>query len=176
MIEISLHILDLIENSINAGAKVVYLKIEVDTCADLLQITIEDDGKGFPMDVETVVNPFFTTKQMKSVGLGLSLSKSSAEQAGGGIELGNSEHLGGAKVVLIFKKSHIDRAPMGDLGNALTGMMFTNMNISFVVEIYLDNQLIYFLESSNESHSVETVEKYVKIANDINKVINTLGI
>ncbi|MCK5572662.1 MAG: ATP-binding protein, partial [Bacteroidetes bacterium] len=80
----SLHILDIAENSIHAGARNVVIRLVEDTRNSVLRLQIEDDGKG--MDNESVKNaadPFFTTKQGKEFGLGLALLSQASKQAGG---------------------------------------------------------------------------------------------
>ncbi|MCB7129601.1 MAG: ATP-binding protein, partial [Candidatus Brocadiales bacterium] len=74
MEDLSLHVLDIVENSIRAGAKKIEIRIHEDLKADCLEIEIQDDGAG--MDVSTMekaLDPFFTTKSVRKVGLGLSL-------------------------------------------------------------------------------------------------------
>ena len=46
MPEIALNILDVAENSVRAGAKVVTITVEIDEAADTLGVTIADDGCG----------------------------------------------------------------------------------------------------------------------------------
>ncbi|MDP3045975.1 MAG: ATP-binding protein, partial [Chloroflexota bacterium] len=74
MRELALHILDILQNTVEAGASRVSLIINEDPKDDRLTITVRDDGRG--MDNETVlrtVDPFFTTRQTRHVGLGLPL-------------------------------------------------------------------------------------------------------
>ena len=82
MRELSLHILDLVENSVRAGASVIFIGITVDSVRDLLEISVEDNGPGFGVPVEMAFDPFYTTKEGKKTGLGLSLFRErSSEQA-----------------------------------------------------------------------------------------------
>jgi hypothetical protein len=115
MREISLHILDVMENSIEAGAKRVDLEIEEDAARNLLSIAVRDDGRG--MDDETlrrVIDPFFTTRTTRHVGLGLPLFKAAAQRCNGDLEV--ASQLGqGTQVRATFQLDHIDRAPLGDL-------------------------------------------------------------
>ena len=52
MKELSLHILDVVENSLRAKAKKVRISILEDTRENRLELVIEDDGEG--MDEETL--------------------------------------------------------------------------------------------------------------------------
>ncbi len=179
MIELSLHILDLIENSINAGADEIRIILDIDEEKDYLTLIIEDNGKGFSVDEEQLFDPFYTTKPSKITGMGLSLAKISAEQAGGEVRIGRSEDLGGAKVVLTFVLSHIDRVPMGDLGNSIAGISITNPNINLQLKI-IHNTHTYLLLDTRELYKQLTEEKqleiYSIIEKKINEVIKNLGI
>ncbi len=95
--ELSLHVLDLVENSLRAGAGVVEVGVEEQPDRDLLAITVEDDGPGLAVDPAQALDPFYTTKEGKRTGLGLSLFRQQVEMAGGGVELGRSA-LGGLAV------------------------------------------------------------------------------
>jgi signal transduction histidine kinase len=87
MRDLSLHILDIIENSIRAGASEVRVAIEEDPAADLLKIVVEDNGPGLGLPEQVVLDPFYTTKKGKHVGLGLSLFREAALRAGGDLKL-----------------------------------------------------------------------------------------
>lgn len=179
MIELSLHILDLIENSINAGADEIRIILDIDEVRDLLTLIIEDNGKGFSADEEQLFDPFYTTKSSKITGMGLSLAKSSAEQAGGKVTIGRSEDLGGAEVILTFVLSHIDRVPMGDLGNSIAGIAVTNPNINLEIKI-IHNTFTRLLLNTKELHEQFTEENdlqiYPIIENKINEIIRALEI
>ncbi len=115
MEDLSLHILDIVQNAIRAGAKKIMIELFEDQSDDRLTLSIEDDGKG--MDKETadrVTDPFFTTKDGKKVGLGLALLSQAAQQAGGNLTI-DSEQGRGTKVTADFQLSHPDMKPMGDI-------------------------------------------------------------
>jgi anti-sigma regulatory factor (Ser/Thr protein kinase) len=115
MEDLSLHILDIVENSIDAGAKNIEIEIREDSKQDLLSVEIADDGKG--MDEATlkkVLDPFFTTKTVRKVGLGLSLFRESAREANGDLEI-RSKVGQGTRLRATFQRSHIDRRPLGDM-------------------------------------------------------------
>jgi len=125
VLELSLHILDILENSIAAGATRVELRIEEDLPADRLTIEIIDNGKG--MDEETlshVLDPFFTTRQTRHVGLGLPLFAAAAEWCNGGLHIESSVGQG-TRVIATFQHSHIDRAPLGDVKGTLLAFLLT---------------------------------------------------
>jgi DNA mismatch repair ATPase MutL len=179
LIELSLHILDLIENSINAEADEIWISLEINEEDNLLILSIEDNGKGFSVDSEELFDPFYTTKTFKVVGLGLSLAKSSAEGAGGEIKIGKSENLGGAKVILTFQISHVDRVPMGDLGSVIAGIFITNPNINIQVKIIQNKQLKLLCntkEYCDKFPEKNEMEIYQIIEKEINNLIVNLGI
>lgn len=125
MQELSLHLLDLLENSVRAGARTILVSLEEDTARDRLVLTVEDDGPGFGEPPERVLDPFFTTKQGKRTGLGLSLLRAAAEQTGGRLTLGRSP-LGGARVAAELRLGHVDRMPLGDLPGTLFAVACTH--------------------------------------------------
>jgi K+-sensing histidine kinase KdpD len=143
MEDLSLHILDIVENSIRAHAKKIEIKIIEEQKKDLLTIEIIDDGKG--MDKKTlknVLDPFFTTKNTRRVGLGLSLLAQSAEESGGSIKI-ESKPGQGTKVKAVFGYSHIDRKPLGDVNKSLKVLIAANPDINFIYEYQKDNANYY---------------------------------
>ncbi|MBF4695379.1 ATP-binding protein [Fusibacter ferrireducens] len=115
MRELSLHILDIAQNSIKAEAETLRIVVIEDLEQDKLIIKIKDDGTG--MDSETVakvVDPFYTTRTTRKVGLGIPLFKSSAEACDGHFEI-KSQLGAGTEITAEFKHSHIDRVPLGDM-------------------------------------------------------------
>jgi hypothetical protein len=133
--DLSLYLLDLLENSVRAGATVVATCIVADRDADALTIRVEDDGCGLPVAPEQALDPFFTTKTSKRTGLGLSLFRQAAEAAGGRLEVGPSE-LGGTTVTVRMGYTNIDRPPLGDLATSLLVMVATNPHVDFRIEVH----------------------------------------
>ena len=134
MIDLSLHILDIAENAIRAGGKQIVIEILEDEIDDKLAICIEDDGKG--MDPETVrkaMDPFFTTKGGKKVGLGLSLLSQAAQQADGNMTIDSKEGTG-TKVTATFKLSHPDTKPMGNIVETITTLIAANPAVQFIFD------------------------------------------
>ena len=119
MVEISLHILDIAQNSIKANASVVEISVIEDISADLLTVIIKDNGCGMDADfLKDVTNPFRTTRTTRKVGLGLSMFKSAAELTGGSFEI-TSQVGKGTTVVANFVHSSIDRQPIGDMASTM---------------------------------------------------------
>lgn len=128
MRDLSLHILDLIENSIRAGATVISVIVAENPAKDQLEITVEDNGPGLSVPFDVITDPFYTTKSNKRTGLGLSLFRSSAERAGGELTIGKSK-LGGLAVKAAMQLSHIDRRPLGDLAATLSSVVCSNAKL-----------------------------------------------
>lgn len=140
MEDLSLHILDIVENATTAGAKRVEIRIMEDTESDLLQITIKDDGRG--MDIETlkgVTDPFVTSRTTRRVGLGIPLFEQAAREAGGHLSV-TSERGSGTEISATFKAGHIDRKPMGDMGATIVSLVAGNPDVDFVYESNLDGK------------------------------------
>lgn len=135
MHDLSLYLLDILENSVRAGATVIATRITASRASDTLTIAIEDDGPGLPVAPEQVLDPFFTTKQGKKTGLGLSLFRQATEEAGGHFTLGRSQELGGVAVIASMHLDNIDRAPIGDIATSLRTMAMINPEIEFRVDL-----------------------------------------
>ncbi|MBI5409773.1 MAG: ATP-binding protein [Nitrospirae bacterium] len=134
MKDLSLHILDIAENSINAGATEIRIKTVEDTRKNVLQLEVSDNGKG--MDEETLKNvrdPFFTTKACKRTGLGIPLLAQSAKECNGAltIKTGKGE---GTTINVYFQYDHIDRKPLGDIGTTLIVLIASKPDIDFIYE------------------------------------------
>lgn len=126
MNDLSLHIIDIIQNSLTAGATLIKLTVNEDIKGDLLTIVIEDNGKGMTaQQVLSLEDPFFTSRTTRRVGMGIPLFKQSAVQSSGDLWV-LSEPGVGTKVTATFKHSHIDRPPLGDLANSFILMVSAN--------------------------------------------------
>ncbi|MBN2403198.1 MAG: ATP-binding protein [Spirochaetes bacterium] len=131
MLELADHILDISENSVRAGAKIIEITIEEDSAIDLLTIVICDDGRGIKQEeVNKVKDPFFTTKRVRRVGLGLPLLAAAAEMAGGSMNMESAEGKG-TKLTAVFKLGHLDRQPIGNIEKTLIGLIAGNSEVDF---------------------------------------------
>jgi hypothetical protein len=125
MRELSLHILDALQNSLEAGATLVELNIVEDLAADLLTITIRDNGRGMSEDqLARVFDPFFTTRSTRHVGLGVPLFFAAARRCNGDLTI--TSQLGeGTTLCATFQHSHIDRAPLGNITGTLLSFILS---------------------------------------------------
>ena len=135
MKDLSLHILDIAENAVRAGAALT--DIRIDETADTLTLTVADDGCGMEADtVRRVTDPFFTTRKTRSVGMGLPLLKQAAEQTGGRVtvtsrpaEAGSRKH--GTVITAVFCTGHIDCPPLGDPAETLVTLLQGHPDLDF---------------------------------------------
>lgn len=140
MEDLSLHILDIVENATAAGATRVAITIRRDASQDLLEIIIADNGRG--MDAEMVArvrDPFVTTRTTRRVGLGLPLLEQSAQEAGGKLTVTSAPDRG-TTVRATFQDSHIDRRPLGDIAETVVALLLGNPETDFVFTAEFDGE------------------------------------
>ncbi|GAB6100023.1 ATP-binding protein [Halanaerocella petrolearia] len=170
MRELSLHILDIIQNSITANSSLIKLVINEDSQEDQLTIEITDDGQGMK-EAKAALDPFWTSRNTRSVGLGLPLFKAAAERCEGDFEL-KSRPEEGTRVKATFKLSHIDRAPLGDLAGTIIACLTSSPKVDFLYYHQVDSQNFEFDTreikaelggelSINNPQVLQWVEKYL---------------
>jgi signal transduction histidine kinase len=146
MEDLSLHILDIAQNAIRAGAKKIMLKILEDEVEDRLILCIEDDGKGMDKEMrQKAQDPFFTTKDDKKFGLGLALLSQAAEETTGSLKI-DSRQPKGTKVTAVFKPGHPDMKPMGDIPGTMSTLIAANSAIQFIFD-YKKGDFNYHFDS-----------------------------
>jgi len=132
MNELSLHILDICQNSIKADASLVEITICEDTVTNLYTIVIKDNGTGMnKKTLSQVSDPFFTTRTTRKVGMGVSLFKMAAELSEGTFHIGSTEGVG-TKIVTKFKLNHINRAPLGDIEDTISILCLNEKGIDIL--------------------------------------------
>jgi signal transduction histidine kinase len=132
MEDLSLHILDIAENSVAAKADKIEIRITEDKKKDLLSIEVQDNGVG--MDKETLekaVDPFYTSKTVRRFGFGLSLLSEAAKAANGHLSV-KSQKGKGTRLKAVFQLSHIDRQPLGDMAQTIITLIIGNPEIDFI--------------------------------------------
>jgi hypothetical protein len=123
MEDLALHILDIARNGAEAGATRIDIRVDEDAATDTLRIVVADNGRG--MDADTAgraLDPFFTTRRTRVVGLGLPLLRQAAETAGGRLRV-ESAPGSGTRVEAVFGLGHLDRAPLGDVETTVLVLM-----------------------------------------------------
>ena len=131
MRELSLNVMDIAQNSISAGASLITIRVEEDRPADTLSISVEDNGKGMsPETVQKVIDPFYTTRTTRPVGMGIPLFRMAAEATGGSLSI-TSKPGAGTTVTAVFGLSHIDRLPLGDMDGTVSTLVRMNPGLDF---------------------------------------------
>ena len=143
MREIALHMADIAENALAAGAARIKLSVMIDRAADRLTTAVEDNGRG--MDADTLyrcTDPFMTTRTNRRVGLGLALFKLSAEQSGGSFTI-RSEQGRGTRAEAAYIISGIDRAPLGSIADTMAALIAANPETDFTLEYAATDTIPY---------------------------------
>ncbi|MBQ3264644.1 MAG: sensor histidine kinase [Ruminococcus sp.] len=139
MRELSLNVMDVAQNSVRAEATVVRISVIESDQEDRLTIVIADNGCGMTQEqVQQVIDPFFTTRTTRKVGLGVPLFKLSAEQTGGSFDI-QSEKGVGTTTTASYVKSHVDMTPLGDINSTVKILIQCNPDIDFVYTCTTDN-------------------------------------
>jgi anti-sigma regulatory factor (Ser/Thr protein kinase) len=130
MEDLSLHILDIVENAVAAGATRVLIAVNENAGRDLLSFRITDNGRGMSREErERALDPFFTTKR-KRTGLGLPLLAQTAEVCGGSVVL-ESVPRKGTRVTARFRFRHIDRPPLTKMAETMMMLFFGHTEVEF---------------------------------------------
>jgi hypothetical protein len=133
--------LDIVENSLTAGARKVEIRIDEDRGADRMTVEIIDDGCG--MDeamIKQALDPFFTTKTVRRVGLGLPLLAEACRMSNGELSL-QSRPGKGTTVRATFQYSHIDRKPLGQMGDTLITLIVGHPEVDLLYEHRKDGKV-----------------------------------
>ena len=132
MEDLSLHILDIAENSVAAGARLITIAVLEDTGRNMLRIEITDDGIGMePGVAERAPDPFYTSRTTRRVGLGLALLHEAAEAANGALEI-RSIPGRGTTVTATFQLDHIDRKPLWRMAETIMALLLTRSNLDIL--------------------------------------------
>ena len=144
MRELSLNILDIAQNSISAGASLTEIVVNENTKDKTLLIGIYDNGCGMTEEqVKSVIDPFFTTRTTRKVGMGIPLFKMSCEQTGGKFTI-ESEKGVGTKINALYKTDSIDFTPLGDIASTIVAIVSMNADKEFLYRRILDDREAIF--------------------------------
>jgi hypothetical protein len=155
MQDLSLHILDVVENSLAASASRIKILIAEDTPGDLLSLEITDNGKGMEAEArERALDPFYTSRSTRRVGLGLPLLAQAARESGGTLEI-TSQPGRGTTVKATFQLSHPDRKPLGDIAETLRTILAGRPELDLRFEYTRDSKVLAELRSSPEDKELK---------------------
>ncbi len=153
--DLSLHILDIVENSIDAGAKKIEIIIKENVKQNMLVLKIKDNGKG--MDKNTIakaLDPFYTTKKTRRIGLGLSMLAQATKEADGTFQI-KSQKGKGTTVIAKFVYDHIDRKPIGNMTETIIALIAgKGMDVDFIYEHHKNSHGFVF--------DTRTIKKEIK--------------
>jgi anti-sigma regulatory factor (Ser/Thr protein kinase) len=144
MEDLAMHLLEILVNSVSAGAKHILLTIFEKTQEDTIEMCVKDDGKGMDQaDAERFVDPFRTTRTTRSIGLGLSFLKGLSDTCNGSFSIQSQKGVG-TEVHCSVQRSFIDTPPIGDIGQTIMSVIQANENISLRFEYAIDDQKFIF--------------------------------
>ncbi len=139
MQELSLNILDIAQNSIVAGATLIEIGVAVDE-NEFLTITVKDNGKGMDEEaVKNVINPFFTSRTTRKVGLGVPFFKQAAESCGGRFAIKSQPGVG-TEIEAVFDTNNIDYTPLGEVWDTIAILIQMNETLDFVYTVKKSGQ------------------------------------
>lgn len=154
MEDYSLHLLDVAENALAAGASSIEIRIFEEPKEDTMRIEIEDNGCG--MDeaaAKQALDPFYTTKTEKRIGLGLPLLAQAAREAGGDIEIQTAPGKG-TMIRTTFQLSHPDLRPMGDMLETMATLACAHPEVQFSFEHRRSGDVVCEWSNSKNTKSV----------------------
>lgn len=132
MQELSMNVLDIAENSVSAGAKLIQITVDEQPTQDLLTINIEDDGIGMTDEqLSRVSDPFYTSRTTRKVGLGIPFFRMAAEITGGSFDISGKPG-SGTQINAKFVLSSIDRMPLGNINDTIFTLIHCNAEIDFL--------------------------------------------
>jgi len=152
MREIALHILDLAQNSLLAGAEKLEIEVVENIPEDLFSVEIKDDGDGLDQDLlENVSDPFVTTRSSRKVGMGIPLFKAACERCDGAFDINSSKGVG-TRILGQFVHSHIDRMPLGNIAGVMAALISGYPGVRFIYQHRVNEKKFVF-------DTLEIVEK-----------------
>ena len=129
MRELSLHLLDVAQNAVTAGATEIRIAITQSRRKDEMILSVVDNGCGMSQEtLAQVSDPFYTTRTTRKVGLGIPLLRQAAELTGGSLSI-HSRKGEGTEITAVFGLTSIDRAPLGDIASTMTVLIAGSPNI-----------------------------------------------
>ena len=157
MRELSLNVMDIVQNSLSAGAGQIQISVVEDQGKDRLTIVIADNGRGMTAEqVSHVIDPFYTTRTTRKVGLGVPLFKMEAEMTGGEFSIRSTPGVG-TTVTAQFVPSSVDMIPLGDI----------NATIGLLIKCNPDRDFLFQREKDGQSFTLDTRELRAVLGEDV---------
>lgn len=168
MDDLSLFLLDIVENSLNANAKNIEVTLSEDDSKNTITLQVSDNGKGMDQETaEKAVDPFYTTRTTRKVGLGLPFLRQTALTCGGNFNI-SSERNVGTSVFATFQKNHIDTPPLGNIADTIiTILLHPGIHQFIYTHVYNGSTFVFDLEEVKailDGVSIQDVEiiTYIK--------------
>lgn len=156
MEDLSLHLLDIAENSIDAGAGRIEIRIMDSESGDKFTLRIEDNGRGMDEEIlNRIRDPFFTTKTVRRFGLGIPLLAQAAEECDGRLIM-DSVQGRGTTITAEFRRGHIDRKPLGDIGASMMVLVGGHPEIDFLLH-YVSDDFSYKFDTTELKRDLDGV-------------------
>lgn len=147
MKDLSMHIMDILQNSTRAKATEITLEVLIDSAQDTLTLIFKDNGCGMSEEtVQKVIDPFYTSRTTRKVGLGLPLLKQNSEMTGGSMTIQSKEGVG-TTVTAVFGLTHLDTPPMGDLAGTIVLTISAYPDIRFIFHYKRNDEVDYVLDT-----------------------------
>lgn len=135
-----MHVMDIAQNAVAAGAVHTSITLRLDEQADRLDLTVEDDGRGMTSEqARAALDPFYTSRTTRKVGLGLPLLRLTAQLTGGDVSIESTPGKG-TRVNAWFGLSHIDRPPLGDMAGTVSALMQANPDREFCYTLHVNEK------------------------------------
>ena len=179
MNEISLHILDILQNSLRAGASLITVTVQFDEATGKLTVSIEDNGCGMDREyVLKVTDPFVTERTTRRVGLGIPLFKAGAEGCGGSFEI-KSKKGEGTLIRAVFMTGNIDCPPLGNMTDTMVSQIISHQDVDFIYKFTTSAGEMNFdtreIKNALEGVPLDTPEIISWMRESINEEINEIG-
>ncbi|PKM50242.1 MAG: ATP-binding protein [Firmicutes bacterium HGW-Firmicutes-7] len=162
MKELSLHILDIAQNSVRAKAKNIEITVKELIKENILEFSIEDNGTGIPNEIfKTIKDPFTTSRTTRKVGLGIPFLNDTCILCSGHLDI-QTEIGKGTILKAYMMYDHIDRPPLGDITSTIVGLVTSNEDINIHYRHFFNNNIFEF-----ETNEIKDVVGEIPLA-DIN--------
>ena len=144
MEDLAMHMLEIIMNSIGADARLIRIVITDSILRNLILMEIEDDGRGMtPEFLARVTDPFTTSRNTRSIGMGLAFMKGLTETCGGSLHIDSTLGVG-TKLTASVQRDHIDTPPMGNIGAMMMQCIQSNEDIDYELRYITDvNEFLF---------------------------------
>ncbi len=152
MQDFSMYCLDIAMNSVRANASEIKITLIDSEKEDCLSLCIEDNGNGMSdAQQRKVIDPFYTTRTTRKIGLGIAFFKSLADSCNGEFTL-TSICNKGTLIKATAQKSHWDTPPVGNMPETVLTLIQTKDTIHW--KFTFQSDLGLFILDTNEIKAI----------------------